>query len=106
MVALATGTLCVIKDALMARSARCAIAAVLLLIGSAVPGCAAWTRAPRSTVMLNYPQATEATLTQSPHEHFQYISNIATQDARALVEDLDLVFMTDRPTRLTRWQSR
>ncbi len=59
--------------------------------------------APRSTVMLDYPHAPRATLTQSPHEHYQSISNIAAQDRRALIEDLDMLFLTDRPGRLTRW---
>jgi hypothetical protein len=93
------------KEVSMARFARrllaaCAVIALLL------PGCAAMTRSPRSTVLLNYPHATEANMTQSPEEHYRYISDIAAHDARALVEDLDLLFMTDRPTRLTRWHSR
>ena len=88
----------------MARLLRCIVAATALL-SLMLPGCAAMTRSPRATVMLNYPHATEANLTQSPHEHFQYVSNIAAQDGKALVEDLDLVFLTDRPSRLTRWHS-
>ena len=76
-------------------SCRLAACAVLSLIAT---GCA-----PRSTVMLDYPHASRATLTQSPHEHYQDISNIAAQDRRALVEDLDMLFLTDRPGRLTRW---
>lgn len=62
--------------------------------------------APRSTVMLNYPHAKFATMTESPHEHYQRVSNIAAADGRALIDDLDLLFMTDRPTRLTRWTTR
>ena len=62
--------------------------------------------APRSTVMLNYPHARFGNLTESPHEHYQRVSNIAAMDGRALVDDLDLLFMTDRPTRLTRWTTR
>ena len=88
---------------LMARIARCIVAACLFL---ALSGCMAYTRAPRSTVIWNYPHATEATLTQSPQEHYQSISNVAQQDGRTLIEDMDLLFMTDRPTRLTRWHSR
>ena len=89
----------------MARFVRVTLAAALL-ITLAVPGCAVLTRAPRSTVVLNYPHATEATFTRTPQEHYQHVSNIAAQDSRALVEDLDLLFMTDRPTRLTRWHAR
>jgi hypothetical protein len=87
----------------MARLARYIVAAGLLLV---LTGCMAYTRAPRATVLWHYPHATEANLTQSPHEHYQAISNIAEQDARGLIEDLDLLFQTDRPTRLTRWHSR
>lgn len=87
----------------MARLARC-IAAVSLFL--TLSGCMAYTRAPRSTVIWNYPHATEETLTESSHEHYQSVSNVAQRDARALIEDMDLLFMTDRPTRLTRWQSR
>jgi len=64
------------------------------------------TRAPRSTVLWNAPHATEATLTQSPHEHFQMAGKVAERDARALIEDLDILFLTDRPSRLNRWHNR
>jgi len=75
----------------------------LVVVGAlGVVGCAS----PRSTVMLNYPHAMQGGLTQSPHEHFQTVSNIAAHDGRALIDDLDLFFMTDRPTRLTKWQVR
>jgi hypothetical protein len=87
----------------MARLARCIAGVGLLLILS---GCASFTRAPRSTVIWNYPHATEATLTQSPQEHYQAASNVAHRDARGLIEDLDVFFLTDRPTRLTRWHDR
>lgn len=89
----------------MVRFVRCTLAAALL-IALGVPGCAVFTRSPRSTVVLNYPHATEATVTQTPQEHYQHVSNIAAQDARALVDDLDLLFFTDRPSRLTRWHAR
>ncbi|HEY3243588.1 MAG TPA: hypothetical protein VGM03_09575 [Phycisphaerae bacterium] len=46
------------------------------------------------------------TLTQTPHEHSRQIKAVAAQDARALVEDLDIFCLTDRPTRLSRWHSR
>ncbi len=81
-------------------------AGCLLVVGVvaalSVVGCAS----PRSTVMLNYPHATQGTLAQSPHEHFQTVSNVAAHDGRALIDDLDLFFMTDRPTRLTKWHVR
>jgi len=60
----------------------------------------------RSAVMFNYPHAQGETLTQSSEEHFQSVRRSAEQDRRALVEDLDMLFLTDRPTRLTRWHER
>ena len=84
----------------MFRFARYAVAAcVLFALGGL--GCQA-----RATVPMFYPHATKGTLAQSPHEHYQFVSNIAAQDERALIDDLDLLFQTDRPTRLTRWLSR
>ena len=53
-----------------------------------------------------YPHAHLETLGETGDEHRERVSTIADQDARAIVEDLDLLFMTDRPTRLTRWHGR
>ncbi len=60
----------------------------------------------RQGVWLNDPHAHLETLGETGDEHRERVSTIADQDARALVEDLDLLFMTDRPTRLTRWHGR
>ena len=54
----------------------------------------------------NYPHAETATLSETPEEHLHRVSRIAERDRRALQEDLDIVFHTDRPTRLSRWHSR
>lgn len=53
-----------------------------------------------------YPHAGSETLGQTSDEHRQQVSSILEQDRRALNEDLDILFMTDRPTRLTRWHGR
>ena len=58
----------------------------------------------RSTWM--YPHAGAESLGQTPDEHRQQIVGVLEQDRRSLTEDLDLLFMTDRPTRLTRWHGR
>ena len=60
----------------------------------------------RSGVWINYPHAGVETLGETSAEHRERVSVVADQDARAIVEDLDLLFMTDRPTRLTRWHGR
>jgi hypothetical protein len=69
-------------------------------------GCAAWSEGQRATVLYNYPHAGGETLALTSEEHQHRISEISARDSRALVEDLELLFLTDRPTRLTRWHSR
>lgn len=83
------------------------ISRLLLVVVAAamVQGCA-FTRAPRSTVMLNYPHSTEETLTDSSYEHFHRLSQVAERDARVLIEDLDYLFLAERPSRLSRWHDR
>ncbi len=81
-----------------------AIAAPLLIF--AVGGCASGNSGRGSSSAWLYPHASASTLSQSPHEHRQAISNSITRDRQALIEDLDILFMTERPTRLTRWHDR
>ena len=77
------------------RSVAYALASLVLLIaaGCAAPSLGAW----------HYPHAGKANLGQSPHEHREGISRMASQRHLALIEDLDVFYQTDRPTRLTRW---
>jgi len=49
------------------------------------------------------PHADATNLTETPDEHYHRVLRIEGQRRDALAEDLDLFFMTDRPTRLTRW---
>lgn len=53
-----------------------------------------------------YPHSRLEMLGQSSDEHHHRIARIADRDRRALAEDLDVLFLTDRPSRLTRWHSR
>ena len=53
-----------------------------------------------------YPHSQTETLGQTADEHHQQVVGLLEQDRRALNEDLDILFQTDRPTRLTRWHSR
>ncbi len=46
------------------------------------------------------------TTTQSTGEHLHTINTVIDQDARAFFDDLDLLYQTERPTRLTRWIER
>jgi len=52
------------------------------------------------------PHSRTETLGQTPDEHHESVARIEEQNRKALAEDLDLLFMTDRPTRLTRWHGR
>ena len=89
----------------MFRRSVCLMVALVLGV-MALSGCAAWSGVQRATVLYNYPHAGGETLTLTPEEHQHRISEISARDSRALVEDLELLFLTDRPTRLTRWHSR
>jgi len=75
--------------------------AALALAALSAAGCHA-----RSSVPFLYPHATKPTRTLAPHEHYQQVSDVAEQDELLLIDDLDLVFLTDRPTRLSKWRTR
>lgn len=86
---------------------RSACSMVVLILGVMVlSGCAAWSGTQRATVEFNYPHAGGETMTYTSEEHRHRVSQISAHDSRALVEDLELLFLTDRPTRLTRWHTR
>ena len=46
------------------------------------------------------------TTSQSTGDHLHTISTVIDYDAHAFFDDLDLLYQTDRPTRLTRWIER
>lgn len=46
------------------------------------------------------------TMTQTMSESLQRYRSIADQDARALLDDIDLALRRQHPTRLTRWHTR
>ena len=77
------------------------ITAVLLTLTWFGLGCASPTAR-----KIYYPHSGYETLGESPEEHHQRVMRIADRDRRALAEDLDVFFLTDRPSRLTRWHSR
>lgn len=53
-----------------------------------------------------YPNAHRATLGQTANEHERQVMRVRETDRRLLIEDLDLLFQTERPTRLSRWHMR
>ncbi len=46
------------------------------------------------------------TVTQSTGDHLHTINATIDLDQRALFDDLDMLYQTNRPTRLTRWTER
>ena len=74
-----------------------------LLVAS---GCVTSLGAEGRPLVWGNPHAATETLSQTPEEHYQRIARIRVHDARALSEDLDILFMTDRTSRLTRWHDR
>ncbi len=45
-------------------------------------------------------------MTQTPEEQMHSLAAVVDTDAKGLVEDSDLFWQCDRPTRLTRWHER
>lgn len=52
------------------------------------------------------PHTCMETLGETSDEHYHRADLVLDRDRRALAEDLDLLFMTDRPTRLSKWHGR
>ena len=48
----------------------------------------------------------QPTLTQTGEEHRNAVRTVWERDKAALIDDLDLVFQTDRPTRLSKWHDK
>ena len=60
----------------------------------------------RDWTWLTAPHRSGETLTQNCDDHKEYVNRVADHDARAINDDLDLIFMTDRPSRLNRWHDK
>ena len=52
------------------------------------------------------PHSCMETLAEDGDEHYHRVDMILDRERRALAEDLDLLFLTDRPTRLSRWHGK
>ena len=84
---------------MMARRTGWLLAACVGIVAGGL-GCSTKNR------MFFNPHADNETLGQTAHEHERDMTRVAEHDRRLLIEDLDLFFQTDRPTRLTRWHIR
>ncbi len=88
----------------MARTFRCLVI-VCLLAPVVITGCATNSPHDLSSAWL-YPHATMQTAGEAPDDHRYRVSRILSVDTLLLADDLDLLFMTDRSSRLSRWQDR
>jgi len=84
--------------------ARCGIACSLAAAGCNVGRTAAEVGDAGKLVMMS--QNLGPTLTQSTGDHMHTIATVIDQDRRALFDDLDMLYQTDRPSRLSRWHDR
>jgi hypothetical protein len=80
----------------------------LAVVGLALTlsGCAVATHTSETSRAIFYPHKNAETLTQTSEEHRQMVRAVAERDSKGLIDDLDVLFMTDRPTRLTRWHTK
>jgi len=53
-----------------------------------------------------YPHARLQTGPETPDEHHERVAQILERDRRTLGDDLDLLFQTDRPTRLSKFHGK
>lgn|GEM_PF-1961984 len=79
------------------------IAVLMSLVGLVIAGAGCMSA---EQVHNYYPHSKMQTLTQSGKDHEHSVIQVLRQDERSLAEDLDLLFMTDRPSRLNRWHSK
>ncbi len=49
---------------------------------------------------------TQPTLSKTGDEHRNTVRTVWERDRAGLMDDLDLVFQTDRPSRLTKWHDK
>ncbi len=89
----------------MASAKRC-VFGIGLLAAVALGGCAASAGVAGRPLVWTQPHAASETLAESELDHYHRVSVVVDHDRRALIEDFDLLFMTDRTSRLTRWHSR
>jgi len=53
-----------------------------------------------------YPHSRLETGADTPDEHQERVARVLERDRRTMGDDLDLLFQTDRPTRLSKWHGR
>ena len=69
-------------------------------------GCASAGNAHDASSTWAYSYGQQWTLAEEQDDHDYRIAHIRVLDKRALAEDIDLLFMNDRSSRLTLWHDR
>lgn len=75
------------------------LAVIMLICGFAAVGCSN----PKNHTWPYFHDDME-TLGETPEDHRHRTRKVADRDAKSLAEDWDIFMMTDRPSRLNRWQ--
>lgn len=52
------------------------------------------------------PHSSMETLSEAPEDHYHRVDSTLDRERRAMAEDLDLLFLTERPTRLSKWHGK
>jgi len=89
----------------MTRFSRCAVFACFLAI-LAASGCATSAGAKGHPLVWTNPHAATETFAEAPDDHYNRVSRILEHDRLGLTEDLDLLFMTEKSSRLSRWHGQ
>ena len=84
--------------------AACLLACLIVTAGCNLGRTAAGVGNAGKVIMMA--QGLGPTLTQSTGDHMHTISAVIDRDMRAIFDDIDMIYMTDRPRRLTRWHDR
>ena len=87
------------------RFSRCAVLACFVSV-LAASGCATSAGAKGHPLVWTNPHAATETLAESPDDHYNRVSRSIEHDRLGLTEDLDLLFMTEKTSRLSRWHGQ
>lgn len=84
---------------------RRTVVALTLAAGFLMSGCGPLYSQDRWAPNLR-PHVHEQALAKDGCDHRYQLQSVSTQDQRGIVDDLDMIFMTDRPSRLNKWHDR
>lgn len=76
------------------------------LVGVLALGCGPLTKPPRWSAGVRNISAGQESLSESADDHYERVYQVYQHDGRGLAEDMDMMLLTDRPSRLNRWHDR